>query len=66
MHGPFACLYVFLALFPGPAQLSVTYIVLEATESWVGPGNVATFSYPRKNSIQTLTIAILLAKNYRT
>ena len=28
-----------LALFPGPAQLSV----LQATESWAGPGNEAIF-----------------------
>ena len=31
-----------MASFPGPAQLSVTCItVLEAAESWAGPGNEA-------------------------
>ena len=33
-----------IASFPGPAQLSVTS-VLQATESWAGPGNEASWSY---------------------
>ena len=37
-----------LALFPGPAQLSVACsTVLQVTESWAGPGNEPTSgSYP--------------------
>ena len=35
-----------LASFPGPAQLSVAFsTVLQATESWAGPGNEARFSH---------------------
>ena len=28
-----------VASFPGPAQLSVAILVLQATKSWAGPGN---------------------------
>ena len=41
-----------LTSFPGPAQLSVTCsTVLEAMESWVGPGNEAT--YPSHEMLDT-------------
>ena len=50
-----------LALFPGPAQLSIASSmvkqekVLQATESWVGPGNKArickTYTNPSLNPV---------------
>ena len=34
--------YIYLALFPGPAQLSVTFLYcIQVTESWVRPENEA-------------------------
>ena len=59
--------YIYLALFQGPAQLSVAFLYcMQVTESWVGPGNEANiylvwlvcfsllFSYVRKLQLLSL------------
>ena len=46
---------VHIALFPGPTQLSIAcFSILQATESWAGPGNEARYTFLEENILHGL------------